>query len=77
MEIREKVRGFLGRYIGDKEFSDTDNIFEGGLVNSLFTMQLVMYIEKEFGITLENEDLELEKFKDVNSIVGLIQEKTE
>lgn len=76
MDMKEKVRGFLGRYIGDKEFTDTDNIFEGGLVNSLFTMQLVMYIEKEFGITLENEDLELEKFKDVSSIVTLIEEKS-
>lgn len=76
MEIKEKVRGFLGRYISNKEFADTDNIFEGGLVNSLFIMQLVMYIEKEFGVTLENEDLELEKFKDVNSIVELIEEKS-
>lgn len=75
MEINQNVRKFLGRYVGDKEFTDTDNIFEKGLVNSLFAMQLVMFIEKEYGIVMENEDLELENFKDVNSIVALIQSK--
>lgn len=75
MEVKSKIRGFLSRFVGDKTFEDSDNIFEKGLVNSLFAMQLVVFIENDFGITMQNEDLELENFKDVNSIVALIQSK--
>lgn len=75
MEINAKVRKFLSRFVGGKTFDDADNIFEKGLVNSLFAMQLVAFIENDFGITMQNEDLELENFKDVNSIVALIESK--
>jgi len=75
MEIKEKIKKFLGRFVGDKTFDDSDNIFEKGLVNSLFAMQLVMFIENDFGIIMQNEDIQLENFKDVNSIVKLIQLK--
>jgi len=75
MNIKEEVRNFLSRFVGDKTFEDSDNIFENGLANSLFAMQLVIFIENNFGVTMQNEDLELENFKDVNSIVALIQSK--
>lgn len=75
METRVSVREFLDRFIGGKEFDDTVNIFDTGLVNSLFVMQLVMFIENEFGIIVENEDLVIERFQDVNSIVAFIESK--
>jgi methoxymalonate biosynthesis acyl carrier protein len=75
MEKREIVRKFIARYVGGKEFDDSVNIFETGLVNSLFVMQLVMFVENEFGVSIQNEDLALENFKDVNSIVALIESK--
>lgn len=75
METRDKIVKFLHRFVGEASFSDTDNIFELGLVNSLFAMQLVSYIEGEFGIALENSDLELNNFSNVQSIVALIHSK--
>lgn len=76
MEIKEKIRKFLSRFVGDRVFEDTDNIFEKGLVNSLFAMQLVVFIENDFSIIIQNEDLELDNFKDVNSICALIESKS-
>ena len=55
--------------------ADDDNIFESGLVNSLFAMQLVSFIEEEFEISIENEELDLDNFKDVNSIAALVSSK--
>jgi len=43
--------------VGDKE-----DIFERGLVNSLFAMQLVMFVEREFAIVVERQDLDIRHF---------------
>lgn len=73
--MKEKIREFLGRYFEERDVKDNDNIFELGLVNSLFAMQLVNFVEQEFDITVENEDLDLVNFKDINSILSLVESK--
>ena len=74
-EHKAKVRTFLSKYIRDHELSDDDDIFGLGFVNSLFAMQLVMFVEREFGITVNNEDLDMENFGTVNAIVKLVEKK--
>ena len=39
--MKKTLREFLGKYFDESTIDDDDNIFETGLVNSLFTMQLV------------------------------------
>lgn len=73
--MKEKIREFLGRYFEERDVKDNDNIFELGLVNSLFAMQLVNFVEQEFDITVENEDLDLDNLKDINSILSLVESK--
>lgn len=73
--MKDKIREFLGRYFEERDVKDNDNIFELGLVNSLFAMQLVNFVEQEFDITVENEDLDLDNFKDINSILSLVESK--
>lgn len=75
MGVKEKVKGFLSKFMNVNEVKDTDNIFEKGLVNSLFAMNLVNFIETEFDISIENTELDLDNFKDINSIVALIEKK--
>ncbi|PEA06976.1 D-alanyl carrier protein [Bacillus cereus] len=75
MTVKEKIRAFLAKYFDVNEIEDTDNIFEKGLVNSLFAMNLVHFIEKEFDISIDNMELDLDNFKDINSIIVLIEKK--
>jgi methoxymalonate biosynthesis acyl carrier protein len=79
MELKEKIRQFIGKNLvvfeDEAEFTDSDNIFEMGFVNSLFAMKLVGYIEQEFGIEVDNEDLEISNFNCVDRIVGYIENK--
>ncbi|MBP3971168.1 MULTISPECIES: acyl carrier protein [Bacillus] len=75
MTVKEKIRAFLAKYFDVNEIEDTDNIFEKGLVNSLFAMNLVHFIEKEFDISIDNMELDLDNFKDINSIIALIEKK--
>lgn len=81
MTTHEKIRQYIqdNLVIFDNnliEFSDDDNIFEKGFVNSLFSMQLVTLIENEFNITIESEDLEIDNFSTVNNILKLIEKKS-
>ncbi|MBE9224519.1 acyl carrier protein [Phormidium sp. LEGE 05292] len=73
---KSRIKNFLAQYFGDRELQDDENIFALGFVNSMFAMQLVLFIEKEFEITIENEDLDLENFKSINAMVNLLDRKT-
>ena len=74
--IMSQVREFLGQFISDTDIDPDHNLFSSGLVNSLFAMQLVLFVEKEFGIQVANEDLDFENFKSLNAIVGFIESKS-
>lgn len=75
-EQKTKVRTFLCKHLRHHDLSDQDDIFGMGFVNSLFAMQLVMFVEREFGIAVDNEDLDIENFRSVNAIVNLVEKKT-
>lgn len=77
MDIKQKIRAFIESNLivfeDEAVFSDDDNIFQMGFVNSLFAMKLLGYIEQEFGITVGNEDLDIANFSTLNNIVRLIE----
>ena len=79
MDLKEKIRQFIEANLvvfeDEAEFTDSDNIFEMGFVNSLFAMKLVSYIEQEFEIEVDNEDLEISNFNSVDRIVGYVENK--
>lgn len=74
-EINAKVRSFLSRFFRKRELQDDEDIFSLGFVNSLFAMQLIMFLEKEFKIRVDNKDMDMNNFRTINSIVSLIESK--
>jgi methoxymalonate biosynthesis acyl carrier protein len=74
--IKTKIKLFLTRFFRNHELNDDENIFKLGFANSLFAMQLVMFLEKEFGIKVDNKDLDRDNFKTVNAIADLVTRKS-
>lgn len=74
-EILEKTKNFLSKFIKVDDVSIDEDLFATGLLNSLFAMQLVLFVEKEFNCKVENEDLDLKNFNSINAIVSLIGRK--
>ena len=74
--MKETIRNFLLEHITEYELQDGDDIFELGLVNSLFAMQLVIFVEQEFDINIDGEDLDFANFRTVNAIDHLVKAKT-
>ncbi|MBI1873303.1 MAG: acyl carrier protein [Acidobacteria bacterium] len=73
--IRTAIRNFVARAIRTDLLSDTDDIFARGHVTSLFAMQLVMFVEHEFGITVENDDLDIANFSTIAGLANLVTRK--
>lgn len=72
---KEQVRGFLARFFKNYALQDDDHIFSLGFINSLFAMELVLFVEKTFGITVENDDLDMKNFQSVSAIASFVEQK--
>lgn len=73
--VRDRIRGFLVEGVGKEGLDDTTDIFETGAVTSLFAMELVLFVESAFGITVENDDLDLENFSSVQNLASFVGTK--
>jgi acyl carrier protein len=69
------IRDFLSRFVGGQDLADGDDIFAMGIINSLAAMQLVTWIEKEFDIAVEDEDLEIANFRSIEAVDAFIIQK--
>ena len=74
--IKEAVRRFILSSINVTHLDDDDNLFESGIVNSLFAVQLMMFIEKTFAIEVGMDDLDIENFKSLNAAAAFVVRKT-
>ncbi|WP_156754864.1 acyl carrier protein [Actinokineospora pegani] len=74
-DIRTRVIGYLSRYFPVSDLADTDDIFKRGFVSSMFAMQLVAFVEQEFAVVVENEDLELDNFRSVAALERFVRGK--
>jgi methoxymalonate biosynthesis acyl carrier protein len=74
-KIRSVIENNLNVFDSDVEFSDDDNIFRKGFVDSLFAVQLLDYLEQEFRIKISSQDLNIDNFYSVNRIISFVEEK--
>lgn len=75
-EIKTRIREFLARFFQNLELDDDQDIFALGFVNSLFAMQLVLFVEKEFAVSVEDDDLDIDNFRSLNAIANMVEQKT-
>lgn len=74
-EVRSAVQEFLKRFIDDVEGIDDVRLITGGLLDSLVAVQMIDFIQQRFGITVEDEDLEIANFDSVNGVVAFVDRK--
>lgn len=74
-EPKEKIRAYFARLFRNLDPQDDTDIFATGFVNSLMAMQLVMFVEKEFHLKIDDEDLDLKNFNSINAISSLIKRR--
>jgi acyl carrier protein len=72
---KQTIRDFVGRFMRGRELPDAEDIFASGYVNSMFAMQLLQFVESQFGIEVESDDMEIDNFRSVDAIAGFVQRK--
>lgn len=73
--IASPLRQFMARSFDGRTLADSDDIFALGFANSLFAMQLVAFVESQFGIEIDSDDLEMENFRSIEAITRLVERK--
>ncbi|WP_243795395.1 acyl carrier protein [Saccharopolyspora gloriosae] len=74
-ETKAKVREFLGRYLPDQEIADDEDMFSRGYANSMFVVQLVLFVEQELATPVDDDDLDFDNFRSVDAIAGFVHAK--
>jgi methoxymalonate biosynthesis acyl carrier protein len=69
------ITDFVSRSFEGRQIAPDDDIFALGFGNSLFAMQLVAFVEKEFNVGIESEDLEMDNFRSIQAIASLVDRK--
>ena len=75
-DLHDRIAGiFAGVLNIDVPDAETD-LFESGVLDSLAFVELLLHLEREFGIAASVDDLELENFKTIAHIAEFVQART-
>jgi acyl carrier protein len=73
--VKMHIRDYILEAINIADLDDDDNLFTSGIVNSLFAVQLISFLEKTFHIEVTSEDLEMENFKSISAAASFVMRK--
>jgi acyl carrier protein len=78
MEIKDKVKTFIREsFLFDSaaQIDDGDSLLENGIIDSTGVLELILYLEEEFGVKIEDEEVVPENLDSVANIENLIMTK--
>jgi methoxymalonate biosynthesis acyl carrier protein len=71
----DPVEVSLQRFLAERtqaEWTPEQDIFADGGMSSLFALQLVLYLEQEFGVEVSRDELKLDNFRTVRAMAELV-----
>lgn len=71
-EIREKIFNFLAQLKSADGLQYDTELFKSKYITSLFALQIVMFLEKEFKIKLNRKDINEQNFHTINAMADLV-----
>jgi len=75
-DVKGTIKRFLLRSINLPDVDDDEDLFETGMVNSLFAVQLTTFIEKTFRIEILPDDLNIKNFRSLNAATEFVLSKS-
>lgn len=75
--IPDRIKAFLAQqFPATKNVGNDDPLLNNGLIDSLGILEVVTFLEDEFGITILDEELSPENFESVGKLSAFVQQKT-
>ncbi len=76
-DARAAIRGWLQENVtGGRDVANDEPLIDNGVMTSLQTVELVTFLEDEFGIMVEDEEFDEVNFGSVDAIATLVEGKT-
>jgi len=78
MDIGEKVRQFIRQNFytaAAVELADDTSLLDAGIVDSTGILEVVTFLETEFGFKIDDSELLPDNLDSVGAIVGFVQRK--
>ncbi len=76
--ILPKVSEFVAKEIlkqPDRQIGVDEPLISGGLIDSFHLVDLALYVEEEFGVRIEDFELNVDTFDTLAQLTALIQER--
>ncbi len=74
-DIEQTVMTFIKKNIKDNDLVATTDYFATGAASSLLAMQIIMFLEDTFDITVSNDEMEMSNFNTVEHISEFVEKK--
>ena len=75
-DVAGTVRGWLREHVsGDREVRNDEELISTGLLTSLQTVELVLFLDEHFGIDISDDEFVEENFNTVEAISHLVMSK--
>ncbi|MCA9731247.1 MAG: acyl carrier protein [Deferribacteres bacterium] len=75
MTNKETIRKFFGKELDNAGVGDDDSLLMAGIIDSLKMMDLITFLEKEFGVSIDDDELMPENFDSIDAIESFVAEK--
>ena len=79
MELRTEIRNFIVENfmmgMNPDELSDSDSLLDKGIIDSTGVLELVGFLEENYRIQIEDEELVPENLDSVDNLANFIQKK--
>jgi acyl carrier protein len=77
-EIRDRLRGFVAKnfYLPDpSSFDDTTSFLDRGIIDSTGVLELVSFVEGEYGLQIADEDIVPANFDSIDALAAFVARK--
>lgn len=76
MDIRNELRNFLeARAPKNVSFTDAESLLASGVLDSLMMLDLIGFIEKSFGTSVDEDEMMPENFESIDYLVRFVERK--
>jgi acyl carrier protein len=76
--VTEQIRNFIGQKFPlarRRNINDADNLLESGVIDSLGVLEIVNFLNDQFALNIEDDDLTPENFQSIHSIAGFVEKR--
>jgi len=77
-ETRDKIRAFIMEnflFGNDQGLNDDTSFLDEGIIDSTGILELVSFLEEEFGISVEDEEILPENLDSIKNVVAYLERK--